>query len=96
MLKEIQGNNMTVTCNHCQKENVFDLSQKTSTYEFEFGQYENPSFECPDCHAIEIFNVNIPLDDTDEPFETGYLPVGEEIQRHYVRLLMRMVRPDLN
>jgi hypothetical protein len=39
--------------------------------------------------------MNIPIDDTDEPFETGDLPIEEEVQRAYVRILMRMVREDL-
>lgn len=95
MLKEITGNNMIVICNNCQIENHFDLTDRKSTFLEEFGEYENLSFECPGCHSIESFNMNIPIDDIDEPFETGDLPIDEEIQRHYVRVLMRMTRDDL-
>ena len=95
MLKEIQGNNMIVLCNNCHIENSYDLNGKRSKYLFEHGQYENLSFECPGCHSIESFNMNIPINDTDESFITGDLTVNEEIQRHYVRILMRMTRDDL-
>jgi hypothetical protein len=95
MLKEITGNNMIVICNNCKTENQFDLTNRTSTFLEEFGQYENISFDCPVCQSSESFNMNIPLDDTDEPFATGDLPIEEEIQRHYVRILMRAVREDL-
>jgi hypothetical protein len=60
----------------------------------EFGQYENLSFSCPGCQSSEIFNLNIPVNDIDEPFETGDLPESEEIQRYNVRLLIRTARAD--
>lgn len=95
MLKDIIGNNMTVVCNNCKTENIFDVSEKTVSFSPEFNQFENLGFECPGCHAIETFNMNIPVNDTDENFESGDLPEDEEIQRYYVRLLMRIARPDL-
>ena len=95
MLKDIIGDNMTVVCNNCQTENIFNVSEKTVIFSPEFNEYENLSFECPGCHTIETFNMNIPVNDTDEIFESGDLPIGEEIQRYYVRLLMRIARPDL-
>lgn len=95
MLKDITGNNMTVICNNCKAENTHDLTNRESKFVQEFGEYENLSIECPECESVEAFNMNIPLDDTDEPFATGDLPVDEEIQRAYVRILMRIVREDL-
>lgn len=95
MLKEITGNNMTVICNNCNALNVYDLTSRESVFLQEFGEYENLNFDCPFCDTIESFNMNIPINDTDEPFATGDLPIEEEVQRAYVRILMRMVREDL-
>lgn len=95
MIKEIKGNDMIIGCNNCKQENNFNLSQKKSIFLEEFGEYENLSFKCPECQAVEFYNMNIPLDDTDEPFATGDLPIEEEVQRAYVRILMRIVREDL-
>jgi hypothetical protein len=95
MLKEIMGNNMTVICNNCNAESIHDLTDRKSVFLDEFGEYENLSIGCPECESIEAFNMNIPLDDTDEPFSTGDLPIEEEVQRAYVRVLMRIVREDL-
>lgn len=61
----------------------------------EYSQFENLISEpCPNCETVEVFNMNIPVDDTDEPFATGDLPVVEEVQRYYMRLLIREVRED--
>lgn len=95
MLKEIKGNNMTVVCNNCKTENIFNVAARKSQHLIEFDQFENLDFECPSCHSVEIFNMNIPINDTDEHFKTGDLSEGEEIQRHYVRILMRITRDDL-
>jgi hypothetical protein len=95
MLKEITGNNMIVICNNCKTETIHDLTNRESKFLEEFGEYENLSIDCPGCESVESFNMNIPLDDIDEPFSTGDLPVEEEIQRAYVRILMRIVREDL-
>lgn len=59
----------------------------------EFNEYQNVGLRCP-CGTKEVFNVNIPVNDTDESFQTGDLPIKEEIQRHYVRILQRLVRAD--
>lgn len=79
-------------CGHVQ--NV-DLSGLVSVYLEEFGEYENINVACPVCNAIEVFNMNIPLNDTDEPFSTGDIPLEEECQRHYVRVMQRLLREDL-
>lgn len=95
MIKEIKGNDIIIGCNNCSLENHFDVSQRKSSFREDFDEYENISFECPGCQTVEIYNMNIPIDDIDEPFETGDLPVDEEIQRAYVRILMRIIREDL-
>jgi hypothetical protein len=38
--------------------------------------------------------MNIPVNDTDEDVNTGDLPVEEEVQRHYIRILQREKRED--
>ena len=94
MLKEIVNNTLILICNTCKTENQHDVSTFESTFLEEYNEYENVSFPCSNCSSVEVFNMNIPVDDTDEPFSTGDLPVNEEIQRAYVRLLMRIVRED--
>ena len=93
MLKNISENKLTIACNKCGETYYADVTgmvlEKT-----ELGEYQNPVFECPHCEGLELFNVNIPADDTEEPVSTGELPIEDEVQRHYVRVLMRLVRKD--
>lgn len=96
MLKKVNGRNMSMECNHCDNEHTHKLPvdfvcNKNPIFS---DEYENLAVTCPQCGALEIFNLNIPTDDTDEPFETGDLPVEEEVQRYYVRLLQREIRAD--
>lgn len=95
MLKEIRGNILINECHHCKALNEYDITGLRSEYLEEFGEYENLGFSCPNCDSSIVFNMNIPTDDIDEPFASGDLPEAEEIQRYYVRLLMRMTRADL-
>lgn len=94
MLKSIIDNTAEVHCNSCSNVIYFDLTNVELKYSEEFGEYENFAVECGICNTAEIFNMNIPVNDTDEPFATGDLPTEEEIQRYYVRLLQRIVRED--
>jgi hypothetical protein len=59
----------------------------------EFNEYENINIPC-DCGAVKVINMNIPVNDTDEDVNTGDLPVEEEVQRHYIRILQREKRED--
>ncbi|WP_079479729.1 hypothetical protein [Halobacillus salinus] len=93
MLKSIVDKDCHMKCNQCSLEYVENVNGVVKVYTEE-GEYENLNVSCPNCGQLEVFNLNIPVNDTDEPFETGELPVDEEIQRHYVRLLIRMVRDD--
>lgn len=95
MLIEIRGNTLINECNNCHALNEHDITGMRSEFLEDFGEYENLSFTCPSCSNTTIFNMNIPLNDTDEPFFSGELPEEEEIQRYYVRILMRMTRADL-
>lgn len=94
MLKYIKDNVMNTVCNICGHEKEIDITNMTSKFLPEFGQYENIVITCENCNGIEIFNMNIPVDDIDEPFKTGDLPTDEEVQRYYIRILMRQVRED--
>lgn len=91
MLKSIQGMDMITQCN-CGKEKTTDLTGVVIS-KGDFDQWDNLTVNC-ECGIAEAFNLNIPIDDTDEPFATGDLPTDEEIQRYYVRLLIRIVRAD--
>lgn len=95
MLLSIINQTMNLKCNRCNKEYQNSVPNTPVKYIEEFGEYENLSIQCPYCGTLEIFNMNIPPNDTDELFATGDLPLEEEIQRYYVRLLMRYVREDL-
>jgi hypothetical protein len=94
MLKGVKGNKITIECNNCKTEFEKNLTGVISNRLEEFNQYENLQAHCDNCKTFEIFNLNIPVDATDEPFLTGDLPVEEEIQRHYVRLIQRIIRKD--
>lgn len=94
MLKEIRDKTLTIHCGGCNKE-YYDLAEgKVCKFDENFGQYENYYTTCPNCGRIEVFNMNIPVDAEEEPFWTGDLPLEEEIQRYYVRILIRLVRED--
>lgn len=86
---------MISECVNCEKTIITDLTDRTIVKNEEFDQWETFNVECS-CGSIEMFNMNIPENDTDEPFssETEDLPVEEEVQRHYVRILQRLVRSD--
>jgi hypothetical protein len=95
MLESIIDRIMFLSCNVCKQRYQALIPNRTIRFLEEFGEYENLYVECPNCQTIEVFNMNIPVNDTDEPLATGDLPIEEEVQRYYVRLLMRYVREDL-
>jgi hypothetical protein len=94
MLTGVKGNKATFKCNNCESEFDKNLAGVISGKVEQFDEYENLAVHCENCNSFEIFNLNIPTDDTEEPFETGELPLEEEIQRHYVRLIQRIIRKD--
>jgi hypothetical protein len=93
MVEGLNGTVLTVRCANCNKEVRRDMVDVVSNFLPEFNQYENVVVECT-CGSLTVVNVNIPENDTDEPFETGELPLEEEIARHYVRSLQREIRAD--
>ena len=95
MLKAIEGMKAIILCPNCNNETEHDLAGKTSIFLEEFGEWDNISFSCSHCPTEKIINMNIPINDTDENFSTGDLPIEEETQRYYVRILQRIVRQDL-
>ncbi|MYL50248.1 hypothetical protein GLV98_12190 [Halobacillus litoralis] len=95
MLKEVKDSQAKVECVDCGVITNHDVTDIEVPYLEEFDEYENVVLGCT-CGTSEVFNVNIPVDAEDEKFETGDLPLEEEVQRYYVRILQRLVRPDLN
>ena len=94
MLASVSGSQLDIKCNYCNHSFHQDVQDTTLPYLDEFQEFENLTVQCPNCQVMETFNVNIPENDTDEPYESGELPLKEEIQRYYVRLLIRLVRAD--
>ncbi|MBN8236825.1 hypothetical protein JF544_16320 [Halobacillus kuroshimensis] len=94
MLRVIKDNQAKVKCVNCGTVTNHDVAGLEVPFLEEFSEYENVVLGCT-CGTMEVFNVNIPIDAEDENFETGELPLEEEIQRYYVRILQRLVRPDL-
>ena len=94
MLKYTRGVNAYVECNMCKCLEKHNLAQVIKPFRRKNLEYENLDLVCAKCGCIEIFNMNIPENDTDEEFKTGDLPIEEEIQRFYVRVLMREIRED--
>lgn len=94
MLKSIQGKLLTTQCK-CGVERTESTEGVVLKYLDEFSEYENYMTKpCPSCGLIEGYNMNIPLDAIDEPFMSGDLPESEEVQRYYVRVLIRLARQD--
>ena len=93
MLKGIQGNIITTQCNACDTVKNTDVTGVVIP-KGEWGDWRSYNVTCDACGAMEGFNLNIPVNDTDEPYAAGDLPENEEIQRYYVRLLIRMIRAD--
>lgn len=94
MLKEVKDSQAKVECVDCGRLTSHDVTGIKVPYLEEFNEYENVVLGCT-CGTKEVFNVNIPIDAENENFETGELPLEEEVQRYYVRILQRLVRSDL-
>ncbi|SDO78776.1 hypothetical protein [Halobacillus aidingensis] len=94
-LTSIEGNIMTSLCSKCGNETTTDISNDVVGKD-EFGFWKGYRVKCQTegCPRIMFYNLNLPLDAEDEPFESGDLPLEEEVQRYYVRLLIRTVRED--
>lgn len=89
MLVDFSNYIATVHCDKCGNINNFDFSNKISQYLEEFGEYENLPMPCVNCEQIEIFNMNLEIDEKIDDLE-----IIEEIQRGYVKDLIRTLRAD--
>lgn len=76
-------------CEGCGKISDFDLSNKICYFLEEFGEYENLPLSCTGCNSIEVFNMNLDVEENTENFE-----ITEQIQRDYIKDLIRSVRGD--
>ena len=94
MIIGIVENDVQIKCK-CDFTQIINIEGKTSLFNEEFGEYENIVVQCPSCNTFELLNMNIPLNDIDDGVETGELSVEEEVNRHYIRILQRIVREDL-
>ena len=94
MLKSIQDKNLTIWC-QCGTERVESAEGVSLKFLPEFGEYQNyMSSPCPNCGIVEGYNMNLPLDELEDEIPTYEMPEEEEIQRYYVRLLIRLCRED--
>lgn len=97
MLTHIEGRTLHITCSSCLANHTEDVPLD-AVFRFipEFGEYENyKTTPCPTCGNVEVLNLNIPSDETeDEALTIVDLPIEEETQRYYIRLLQRMGRED--
>jgi hypothetical protein len=84
MLTKVEGYEVTQECANCKKINVMNVSDIEIDFDKELGEYRNFSFIC-ECDAIEIFNMNLPLEEEEETNEA----------RELTKDLMRLIRKDL-
>ena len=91
MLIGYQNNIATVKCNSCLVETEHDLSNKTSKFMEEFGEYENLMLPCSNstCNAVEGFNMNIPLEE-----DMSDMPEHEQTQRTHLKQIIQTIRED--
>jgi hypothetical protein len=84
MLIKVENHEISQQCANCEKINVFDVSDIEIDFDKELNEYRNFSFIC-ECDAIEIFNMNLPLEEEEETNET----------RELTKELIKLIRKDL-
>ncbi|MGJ9460279.1 hypothetical protein [Oceanobacillus sp. CF4.6] len=92
MIKEIKGTSLVTVCDNCGLEKINNMVGVIMRKN-EFNEYDNLVVPC-ECGSGEVFNMNIPVNDTDEQFMTDDLEAKEEVKRYYVRVLQRLIRDD--
>jgi len=92
MIKSISGMTMISECHVCKRENSTDLNGKT-VRKNEFDQWDTFNVVCP-CGSAFAYNLGISDEDIDKDLATGDVSANFEVCRHYVRLLIRIVRED--
>lgn len=75
---------ITIVCNNCNHEYQDDITGKTLNYNV-FQRYEDYAVMCPNCSAIEFFNMNLPAVEDDYPLDL--MPQNDQINRTNVRKL---------
>lgn len=93
MLTGVVGTRLEITCSGCDFVYHKDVNGLTLDKN-EFNEYQNLVTQCGKCGEYELFNMNIPLDDTGDGVKTGEISLNEEVQRHYVRVVQRLTRAD--
>jgi hypothetical protein len=82
---------LDITCQKCgtEYESPYEPGKIVKWLEG-FNQYENfPSDPCPNCGAIEVFNMDLTAEEiTEEYFEKMGLPEKEKAQRRNLSVLM--------
>lgn len=96
MLLEIKNNLIKRKCDKCGENVNENVKSRSHSFLFEYGEYENYiTNPCKKCGTIEVYNLNIPIDDMEEiELEKEVFPYSEINQRHYIRQLIRLVRED--
>lgn len=91
-----KNDKITIFCADCDTETVHSFDEKQLVFNEEFGQYNNPSFECPNCKSLTIVNFNLPeFDEAELEFMALDMPAYEVRARKAIRNAMWKKRPDL-
>lgn len=92
MLDRFEKEKAILSCEFCSEEYGADIASISSEFNEEWGEYRNPSMECPNCGALEFINVNLPEVPDDVPYDR--LDPKERKQRGNVQKFIMMVRED--
>lgn len=87
MLLNMEGNVITRKCENCAHEHTVDLTGTVITFNTTHGEYDNLPVPCPNCVAVEYFNMNLPMG-----AEINLL--NSNASRYYVKQLIATVRED--
>ena len=91
-----KNDKITIFCGNCDTESVHSFDEKDVEFNEEFGQYNNPGFECPNCKSLTIVNFNLPeFDEMELEIMALDMPDFEIRARKAIRNAMWKKRPDL-
>ena len=87
---------ITIFCAQCETETVHPFDEKDLEFNKEFGQYNNPSFPCPNCNGLTIVNFNLPeFEEVELEAMALDMPAYDVRARKEIRKAMWKKRPDL-
>jgi RNase P subunit RPR2 len=89
MLIDFSNDIATIHCEGCNGISDLDLSNKTCRFLEEFQEYENLPITCAICGRIEVFNMNLQIEENENDFE-----ITEQIQRGLIKDLIKSIRAD--